>query len=35
MGEIAGQLGFESLSYFVTFFKKNAGVTPETFRRNG
>lgn len=34
VGEIAGQLGFESLSYFVTFFKKNTGVTPETFRKN-
>ncbi len=34
VGEIAGQLGFESLSYFVTFFKKNAGLTPETFRKN-
>ncbi len=34
VGEIAGQLGFESLSYFVTFFKKNTGVTPEAFRKN-
>ncbi|MGN7785969.1 helix-turn-helix domain-containing protein [Niabella sp. 22666] len=34
VGEIAVQLGFESLSYFVTFFKKNTGVTPETFRKN-
>ncbi len=34
VGEIADQLGFESLSYFVTFFKKNTGVTPETFRKN-
>lgn len=34
VGEIADQLGFESLSYFVTFFKKNTGLTPETFRRN-
>ncbi len=34
VGEIAIQLGFESLSYFVTFFKKNAGITPETFRKS-
>lgn len=34
VGEIADQLGFESLSYFVTFFKKHTGVTPETFRKN-
>ena len=31
--EIADQLGFESASYFVTFFKKGAGITPEQFRR--
>lgn len=33
VGEIGYQLGFESLSYFVTFFKKNTGVTPEAFRK--
>ncbi len=34
VGEIADELGFENLSYFVTFFKKNTGLTPETFRRS-
>jgi AraC family transcriptional activator of pobA len=33
--EIADKLGFENASYFVTFFKKNAGMTPEQFRKSG
>jgi AraC family transcriptional activator of pobA len=33
VSEIADQLGFESVSYFVTFFKKNAGISPENFRK--
>ncbi len=32
INEIAGVLGFESVSYFITFFKKNTGMTPEKFR---
>ncbi|RFS26745.1 helix-turn-helix domain-containing protein [Chitinophaga silvatica] len=32
--EIAQQLEFESSSYFITFFKRNVGITPERFRKN-
>lgn len=32
--EIADKLGFENISYFVTFFKKQTKVTPEQFRKN-
>lgn len=34
VAEVAYKLGFESPSYFITFFKKNTGVTPECFRKN-
>lgn len=34
VAEIAKELEFESASYFITFFKKNAGMTPESFRKN-
>lgn len=34
VAEVAKELGFESASYFVTFFGKNAGTTPESFRKN-
>lgn len=32
--EIADKLGFENISYFVTFFKNQTGMTPEHFRKN-
>lgn len=31
---IALQLGYEDVSYFIRFFKKHTGYTPETFRQN-
>lgn len=31
--ELANELKFESTSYFVTFFKKQEGLTPEEYRR--
>lgn len=33
VNEVANELGYESLSYFVTSFKKLAGQTPEQFRK--
>lgn len=33
VNEIAYQLGFESVSYFITFFKKHIGTSPEIFRK--
>lgn len=33
VSEIADTLGFESVSYFVTFFKKETKTTPEQFRK--
>jgi len=32
VSEIASKLGFNSASYFATFFKKQTGESPETFR---
>lgn len=34
VNEIAVKLGFETASYFITFFKKNSGQTPEQFRKH-
>ncbi|MBZ4190545.1 AraC family transcriptional regulator [Niabella beijingensis] len=33
IAEISNLIGFESTSYFVTFFKKHTGSTPEKFRK--
>lgn len=32
--DIADQLGYEDVSYFIRFFKKQTGYSPETFRHN-
>lgn len=32
--EIADQLGYEDPSYFIRFFKKHAGLSPDAFRKN-
>lgn len=32
--EIAYSLGYEDVSYFIRFFKKHTGYSPEAFRRN-
>lgn len=32
--EIADLLGYEDISYFIRFFKKHTGYTPDAFRRN-
>ncbi len=32
--EIADQLGYEDVSYFIRFFKKHTGHSPEAFRKN-
>jgi AraC family transcriptional regulator, transcriptional activator of pobA len=34
VSQIAFQLGYEDVSYFIRFFKKKMGVTPEAFRKN-
>lgn len=34
VNQIAYQLGFEDVSYFIRFFKKQTGRTPESFRKN-
>lgn len=33
ISEISYDLGFDSISYFTTFFKKKTGLTPESFRK--
>ena len=32
--DIADMLGYEDVSYFIRFFKKHTGHSPESFRRN-
>lgn len=34
INEIARELCFDSTSYFVTFFKKQEGITPESYRKS-
>jgi AraC-like DNA-binding protein len=34
INQIAYHLGFEDVSYFIRFFKKHTGYSPEAFRRN-
>lgn len=34
VNEIAWHLGYEDVSYFIRFFKKHTGYTPEAFRQN-
>ncbi len=33
VNQIADEMGFESTSYFITFFKKSTNLTPEQYRR--
>lgn len=32
--DIADHLGYEDVSYFIRFFKKHTGYSPEAFRHN-
>jgi len=34
VNQIAGHLGYEDVSYFIRFFKKHTGFSPEAFRHN-
>ncbi len=34
VNQIADQLGYDDVSYFIRFFKRNTGYTPEAFRKN-
>lgn len=34
VNQVADQLGYEDVSYFIRFFKKHTGYTPEAFRHN-
>jgi AraC-like DNA-binding protein len=34
VSQIAFQLGYEDVSYFIRFFKKKMGVTPDAYRKN-
>jgi len=33
INQIAGGLGYEDVSYFIRFFKKHTGHSPEAFRQ--
>ena len=34
VNQIADELGYEDVSYFIRFFKKHTGHSPEAFREN-
>ena len=34
VNQIADDLGHEDVSYFIRFFKKHTGYSPEAFRQN-
>jgi AraC family transcriptional regulator, transcriptional activator of pobA len=34
VNQIANHLGYEDVSYFIRFFKKHTGISPEAFRHN-
>ncbi len=34
VNELAWQMGYEDVSYFIRFFKKHTGYSPEAFRKN-
>jgi AraC family transcriptional activator of pobA len=34
VSQIAFQLGYEDVSYFIRFFRKRMGITPDAFRKN-
>jgi AraC family transcriptional activator of pobA len=34
VNQIADELGYDDPSYFIRFFKKQTGLTPEAFRQN-
>ena len=34
ISQIAFELGYEDVSYFIRFFKKHSGFSPEAFRNN-
>ncbi|MNX81047.1 HTH-type transcriptional regulator ChbR [compost metagenome] len=34
VNQIAYNLGYEDVSYFIRFFKKHIGLSPEAFRHN-
>ena len=34
VSQVAFELGYDDTSYFIRFFKKKVGATPEAFRKN-